>query len=173
MVQPNDTGTGATRLAFEVHEYSGLGIALLLLVWWALLLFRLGGRIGQLAPWTTAAGRKAMVREGALVASCLRRFTLPTPDETGAIAGGLQGIGLTAFFLQAASGLGWWLAEPNNPNLQDAFLALHHVIAIFVWVFLCVHVAAALVHEMLGHGTFRTILPRGRGEPPRSVDPPI
>jgi cytochrome b561 len=161
--RPGPVASGTEAAGFTVHEYVGLATMTIVASFWLwLLVRRLETDPGVLFPWFSRR-QLAALRDD--VASHLRAatgLTLPDPDRSPALAPAIQGLGLMIVLVMAATGTAGYLTwTPGTPMTGFAGLAfdIHGTLANALWAYVIVHVAATLLHELLGHRLLRRVLP--------------
>ncbi|MCF8467226.1 MAG: cytochrome b/b6 domain-containing protein [Sneathiella sp.] len=140
---------------YEIHEYLGIALLIVLLVHWLWSLVR-GGPVslGQFFPWFTAARRAALWADIRLYLAHIVKFRLPGTDEPSPLAGAVQGLGLLVVTAMAASGTIIYFYTPETWQitgwLRQVF-EIHELLANLVWAYLVVHIGASILHRFFGH----------------------
>jgi cytochrome b561 len=141
------------REAFEIHARIGPTVAVIcLLHWlWICLPYARPG-VGYLFPWLRKDGRAALRRDFAE----LGRLKLPARKQQGALAGTVQGLGLSAVTGSVVGGmisyLGYFVGVPISAHALHLTAWEQVIMAWFVWAFLIGHVSMALLHWTGGLG---------------------
>lgn len=131
---------------FQLHRFWGLGVLAVLAVHW---LWQLSGRasngMGALFPWCFRQRRVAVAASlGGLLS-----FPPREPKKNlRALAGMLQGLGLLAASLLAATGLIMFFGMADSGAASaavNAFRTLHGYASLLMWIYLAAHVGTVLL----------------------------
>lgn len=151
--KPGDARSALASAVFEAHETVGIGVLALLLTRW---LWQLSGHaangLGQLFPWFSRQRRAAVLGE----LQRLARLRFKEIPESGALAGGVHGLGLVLAAAMALSGTVIFFGmgeDGTTPAAVAALKEVHSFLATFMWIYLIGHGAMAAVHQWLGHRT--------------------
>ncbi len=142
-------------LLFEVHEYVGLFLVLLVLARW-IWGFTWQGNANwrTLFPWLTTEGRRELVDDLRREPADWLRGRLPEPSGHDAIAKTVHGLMILTVTGMAATGLALyfgWNEHGKQTGLIEAIGEVHETLSIMMWVLLGGHVFMALWHQALGH----------------------
>ncbi len=152
--EPGAPVGGIAGTLYHAHATLGLAVFGLLGMHW---LWQLSGHttdgMGHLFPWFAAPRRAAVGREmGQLVASRLKQI-----PESGALAGGVHGLGLLAATAMGATGTILYFgmgADGSASPVVHAVKESHGFMATFMWIYLGGHGAMAALHQWSGRGAF-------------------
>lgn len=141
--------SGPESIAFEIHEWVGLGTLVIVLLHWIWSAVGVNGLgLRHLFP-LGAAGRKELSNELLGLGS----LQVPPGGPSGRLSGLVHGLGLLAATAMVATGAVIFFAMPENsttlPPVAEQAKDLHEFFSVFVWVYWAAHVAMALVHEFI------------------------
>ncbi len=148
-------------LLFDMHEYIGLFLVLLVLARWAWgFMWRGNANWHTMFLWLTAQGRKELADDLKREPASWLKGRLPAPTERDAIAKTVHGFMILTATGMALTGLtlyfGW-----NEQGHQTALVAgiseIHETLSSILWILLGGHVFMALWHQMLGHNVLGKI----------------
>jgi cytochrome b561 len=149
-------------LFFRWHEWVGLAALIVLALSWAYRGTSAGRSTGtRLFPWASAARLREIVVDLRNFV-CLRWALL---SEESALSGTIHGFGLLLATALAITGgamyVELWPADVLTPTGRS-IMRVHSFLSTFMWIYLGGHVAMALWHEYIGHGTLRRMFSFGR-----------
>lgn len=143
-------------LSFEIHEWVGMAALFVVLAHWIWSIrSRDNSNIGYLFPWGKT-GLESVMND----LRALKNRRLPEGGGQGGLPGFMHGLGFLAVTGMAATGgiLFFILPEDGSKNaLAELFHHIHGFIANFVWAYWGGHLAAALLHKMMGHDTVKNM----------------
>lgn len=148
---------------FSLHAWLGIALAaaLALRVAWG----AAGPAAARFSHWVPyTAARLRLVGEDLLGLLALR---LPRRPAHQGLAGLVQAFGLAAFAWMALTGLPLYFLESPGEDaggLWGALEELHEAGEGLVWVYLGLHVGAAVAHGLAGHGEWREMFFMARRE---------
>jgi hypothetical protein len=168
--RPGRTASAWQSGNFLVHDLTGLAVlAAVTAMAAALATMRRRGGLRHVMPWVQAAGRAAIVRELAALAT----RPLAGAGRLFTVARTIQGTGLA--LLAVLGGTGWAMHGPlgRGERLEGAMALLkevHEAAGSLLWVWLALHVAMALPALLAGRRAVLDIFRFGRGAvpPPRA-----
>lgn len=150
---PPDSSSGE-NLMFEIHEYSGIAIFILIFGFWVHAMRRQGGTpMNRLFPWFSSPSHAALIADAKIYLTALKHFRLPDHKDHAPLPSAFHGLGILAVMLMTATGLIMFVslkAGAGDSALFSQFANLHHFLAKFVWVYLIVHAAAAFLNQFAG-----------------------
>lgn len=155
--RPDEPG----NFLYEVHEKLGVALFAVLMIHWLWSLVR-GGPVSlaQLYPWFSRDRRAALWQDMRHYLGAIVTFRLPPADEPSPLAGAIQGVGLLAATLLAATGTLIFFNVGENWQFS-AWLKLvkevHELLGPLMWGYLVVHVGASVLHEIFGHHVIRSM----------------
>lgn len=148
---------------FEVHEFLGISIALLIVIRLMLAFSGIAGANWRnLFPWLTQEGRGQLQHEIKAQASGWKKGKLAPPEEGESVARSVHGLMLLTVLGMAATGValffGW-----NEHGSQTAMIHLvgeaHEIIVGLVEALIALHILAVIVHVRGGHAMIDRIRP--------------
>lgn len=143
---------------YVIHETLGLVVMFVLAAHWLWMLAGYAGQPGLLFPWFSKNGYATLRDDARRYLAALAERRLPADDTPSPLAGALQGIGLLAGTVLAATGVVLWMAivpdQRLSPNMRIV-KEIHEMMGPVMWAFLAIHPTAGLIHELAGHGTLR------------------
>jgi cytochrome b561 len=154
---------------FEIHQYIGSALLLLLLAHWAWSASRhYAGELGMLVPWSSRT-RLADLRDDARrMLRDATRLRLPSADRPRPGSAAVEGLGLLTATCMAASGVVWILgSQPDGATGPFIHLvkSAHGAMGTVMWIYLLAHAGMAVLHQWAGEGTLRTMfVPRRAGD---------
>ncbi|MFL5337060.1 MAG: cytochrome b/b6 domain-containing protein [Geminicoccaceae bacterium] len=161
--RPGRELTALQGSAFAVHQWVGLAMAVVIVLFWLwLTLRRVGTAPGQLFPWFSARRLRAVRTDLAGYARAATRLSLPDPETSGALAGALHGLGLLIALAMAPTGTIGWLAWDQSAAMSSfapGVFEVHGAIANLMWAYVIAHVGATVLHELVGHRLLRRMAP--------------
>jgi len=150
MVHPSSSHPG--NFLFTLHEFAGLAVAALLVAHWGYMLPKYRATPYYLFPWIKAADRAALIADAKATFAALRERKLPESDVPTPLVGAVQGFGLIVVSVMAVTGTVLFLvAGPNGLGLIGGLAeGIHEFFSSLLWLYLIVHVAAAVLHQLFG-----------------------
>lgn len=136
---------------FEVHEWLGLAIAAIVLVFWGLAFKHRREGIHHMFPWSPQSLKAATRELGAAL-----RGRLATGGPGGKLAGLIHGLGFLAATAMAASGsIIFVLIEQDQSRSAFAHTVkeFHETVATLLIIYWVGHVAMGIIHRLSGHST--------------------
>lgn len=166
MQAPNARHPG--NVFFAVHQVSGIAEALIVLLFWGVVVTRLVGTdAGLLVPWFGAVRRQAFYADVRLHLTAFRKRRFPPFIEESPFAAALHGLGLLLISAMAATGLVYYLAGvAGYQDFPVVGLAMdaHRLMANLVWAYLIGHGFIALLHHYGGDQNLNVMWSLGRTE---------
>ncbi|MDQ6957478.1 MAG: cytochrome b/b6 domain-containing protein [Mariprofundaceae bacterium] len=152
-------GTNQTTVAgsflFEIHEYIGLFLVLIVLTRWVWgFMCRGNANWHTMFLWLTAQGRKELADDLRREPLSWLKGKLPEPTERDAIAKTMHGIMILTATGMVLTGLALyfgWNEQGNQTALVDGVGEIHETLSGILWTLLGGHVFMALWHQMSGH----------------------
>ena len=155
--KPDAVRSTLESLSFEMHEFLGLSMLALILIWLVWLLRRRGEPVlSELFPWTGHAGRNALMLSVRLTLHQARRGMLAGETEIQPLVKTVHGLGFACIALMAFSGTFVWLGMDDSgqmPQWTHLVLEFHQFMATFAWIYLGGHAGMALLHQFSGDNT--------------------
>lgn len=150
-------GRGRTEnLAYELHEYVGIGTLALMVLYALWIAFRhREARVGELFPWVSPQRLSNLAADVRAHLAAFRRGRFPD-DEHRPLATAVHGLGLLVMAGMAATG-GLTLLSIVPQDIRGLSLSTHELLSKALWAYLIGHAGMALLHELAGHRVFRTI----------------
>jgi len=150
-------------LGFEVHEFLGLTIAGLILIRLILAMTSLpGANWRELAPWTSAEGRKQLASEIQTQMAGWKQGKLSPPEDGETAARCVHGLILLAGIIMGISGtilfFGWSTTAPQT-EIIELIASMHEVVVGGLEALLGAHVLAVIIHQRQGHHIVDRIKP--------------
>jgi cytochrome b561 len=138
----------------EVHRWSGICVAgLVLLHWLWLLTGHVTGGWGHLFPWFSAPRLRALVADVKELPNWFRGAFPGQQEETTPLAGAVHGLGLLLISCMAVAGAVIFFRMGPHGSMSR-FVATVREIHMFagevLWVYLAGHVGMALLHQLRG-----------------------
>jgi len=157
------TGPVEASLGFEVHEYLGLFIGLLLLIRIALAMTSLpGANWKHLFPWLFTSGRKQLSDEIKLQMVGWKSMKLASPEDGEAVARSVHGLIILSSITMAVTGallyFGWSTTAPQT-GLVELVAEIHRFIVGMLEALLAAHILAVILHQRQGHNIISRIKP--------------
>jgi cytochrome b561 len=158
-------------LFFRWHEWIVLAALIVLVLSWVYRTTPVGRSAGaRLFPWASAAGLRQIAADLRNFA-CLRWAVL---SEDSALSGTIHGLGLLLATALAVTGgalyVTLWPADVLSPTGRS-IMRVHSFLSTFMWIYLGGHVAMALWHQYVGHGTLQRMFSLRRT--PRDIQPAV
>jgi len=142
-------------LLFEMHEYIGLFLVLLVLARWGWgVSWRGNANWHTLFLWLTVEGRKELADDLRREPLSWLKGKLPEPTERDAIAKTVHGLMLLTATGMALTGLilyFGWNEQGHQTALVDGIGEIHETLSGILWTLLGGHVFMALWHQISGH----------------------
>ena len=159
---PN-TGPVEETLGFEVHEYLGLFIGLLMILRIGLAMTSLpGAGWRDLFPWLSADGRDQLGTEIKTQMAGWKQAKLAAPEDGEAVARSVHGLILLAVTVMGATGtalyFGWSTTAPQT-ELIEFIAETHELVVAGLEVLLAAHILAVVMHQIQGHNIIARIKP--------------
>lgn len=146
--------TGRAHIFFEIHRFSGISAAALILMHW---LWGLSGHVaggwGQLFPWFSRTRRRKLTDGLKALPAWLLGKSDDAQDRILNLAGAAHGLGLLAVSAMALTGsiLFFGLApDMTGSSLVNRVKHIHMFMANFIWVYVIGHVVMAFIHQLRG-----------------------
>jgi len=142
-------------LLFEMHEYIGLFLVLLVLarlIWG--FMWRGNANWHTMFLWLTVEGRKELADDLRREPLSWLKGKLPEPTERDAIAKTVHGFMILTVTGMALTGLALyfgWNEQGHQSMLVDGISEIHETLSGILWTLLGGHVFMALWHQMSGH----------------------
>jgi len=147
MVHPGADHPG--NFLFTIHEFAGLAVAALLVAHWAHMLPKYRATPYYLFPWSKAADRAALLADAKATFQALRERKLPESDVPTPLVGAVQGFGLIVVSVMAVTGTVLFLVSGAGV-IGGVAEGIHEFAASLLWLYLIVHVVAAVLHQLFG-----------------------
>jgi cytochrome b561 len=145
---------GKAHIFFEIHRFSGISAAALILMHW---LWGLSGHVaggwGQLFPWFSRTRRRKLTDGLKALPAWLLGKSDDAQDRILNLAGAAHGLGLLAVSAMALTGsiLFFGLApDMTGSSLVNSVKHIHMFMANFIWVYVIGHVVMAVIHQLRG-----------------------
>lgn len=150
-------------IGFEVHEYLGLFIGLLLLLRIILAMTSLpGANWKHLFPWLFAAGRKQLKGEIKIQLAGWKSMKLAPPEDGEAVARSVHGLITLSAIIMAATGallyFGWSTTAPQT-DVIELIASIHELVVGGLEALLGAHILAVILHQRQGHDIISRIKP--------------
>jgi len=150
-------------LGFEVHEYLGLFIALLLIIRIFLAMTSLpGANWRHLFPWMFASGRHQLSCEIKLQMSGWKSMKLAPPEDGEAVGRSVHGLIILCSITMAVTGtllyFGWSITAPQT-DMVELIAEIHELVVGGLEVLLGAHILAVILHQRQGHDIISRIKP--------------
>lgn len=155
--KPGMAADGLAYEFFEAHEIVGLTALAFVLLHWIWLFRASDTHFSTLFPWGRE-GIKQIVQD---LKALSKRQLLPGGPGAGGLVGLIHGFGLLAVTgMTATGGAIFYLMETHQipSKLAHDIMAIHELIAGFVWVYWAGHGGMALLHTLAGHDTLQKML---------------
>jgi len=142
-------------LLFEIHEYIGLFLVLLVLARWVWgVMWRGNANWHTMFLWLTVEGRKELADDLRREPLSWLKGKLPEPTERDAIAKTVHGIMILTATGMVLTGLALyfgWNEQGNQTALVGGVGEIHETLSGILWTLLGGHVFMALWHQVSGH----------------------
>ncbi|MDQ6959542.1 MAG: cytochrome b/b6 domain-containing protein [Mariprofundaceae bacterium] len=142
-------------LLFEIHEYIGLFLVLIVLARWLWgFMWRGNANWHTMFLWLTADGRKELADDLRREPMGWLKGKLPEPTERDAIAKTVHGFMILTATGMALTGLTLyfgWNEQGHQAALIDDIGEIHETLSGILWTLLGGHVFMALWHQVSGH----------------------
>ncbi len=150
----------APSTLYTLHEYIGIASLGIVCAFWLWTFVRHGEtRIVKLLPWLSPHGIAAVVEDAVdLIRAVLRRDV--SGESSGALASAVHGLGLLVVTAMASTGTAWFF---SSGHVAHYAMALHSLVANFMWAYLIGHSGLAALHHLLGSDILRRMFWIRRG----------
>jgi cytochrome b561 len=155
--KPGRIRTEGQELFFEVHEWFGVIVLVLVLLRFVFIMDR--NEWARLFPWITAEGCKGIVSELKKVPGWFVG-KLRDAGEEDYLAKTVHGLGLLLALALGFSGTVLFAGMNPDGSMGDTvhfFKETHEVLGELLWIYLSGHVFMALLHQLMGHKSLQRI----------------
>jgi cytochrome b561 len=154
VTRPARIPTEPGHALFQIHQWSGISVAGLLLIHW---LWQLAGHVtngwGHLFPWYSRNHMRQLVSDLKTLPNWIRNGFPDQRVETLPLAGAVHGLGLLSVSAMALTGATIFFAMAPDGGLSPFVMHIadvHGFVANFVWVYVFGHAGMALYHQLSG-----------------------
>ncbi len=145
----------AGGILFDMHEYLGLFLVLIVLARWIWgFTWRGNANWHTMFIWITPEGRQELLDDLRREPLVWLRGRLPAPSERDAIAKTIHGLMILTVTGMALTGLALyfgWNEKGHQSLLVDGIGEIHSSMSVAMWTLLGGHVFMALWHQIMGH----------------------
>ena len=156
-LRPGRARTALEAVTFAWHQYVGLALVIILAVHWLLQMARHAPKgLAHLFPWFSRDRMERLKLE----AHELLTLRLREPEKQDAIAGAFQGLGIVIATVMAITGCAVYFGMADDGTMSAttrSIRSVHTTVALLMWGYLGVHVAATLAHLAVGHRSILAI----------------
>jgi len=120
---------------------------------------------GRLVPWFSKKYLQLFFKSAKKEVPGIFSGHLAPPEDKGALAGAVHGIGFILLLCLGLSGLYVLLGLRSDGTMSEdvlTLLSMHEICGIIVWAFLAAHILMTLYHLILGQRRILDIFQRGR-----------
>ncbi|HEX7342564.1 MAG TPA: cytochrome b/b6 domain-containing protein [Rhodanobacteraceae bacterium] len=142
---------------FVVHEILGATILVLVAAHWIWSCTHRGEGLRHLFPWSRT--RLHEVLDDLLSSIRVRRLHAGGPSTHGSLAGFVHGLGLLTITAMVIIGGAFYLARLAGMSFGhlDLIEDVHDTFAVILWVYWGGHLAATVLHSLLGQPVWRSM----------------
>ncbi|MGH8398540.1 MAG: cytochrome b/b6 domain-containing protein [Gammaproteobacteria bacterium] len=148
-------------LGFEIHEILGATILVLIILHWLWSLTHPNEGLRHLFPWT----RAGMLNVGKELWQGIRYQRLPPggPGKDGGLAGFIHGLGLLAITAMVITGATFYFSRMGGAGKSTLEIIedIHDTFAVIAWIYWGGHLAAAVLHSLLGRPVLKRMFRLG------------
>ncbi|MDX8403701.1 MAG: cytochrome b/b6 domain-containing protein [Mariprofundaceae bacterium] len=155
--KPGRIRTEDQELFFEVHEWFGVIVLVLVLLRFVFIMDR--EEWPKLFPWITAEGRRGIISELKEVPGWLVG-KLRDAGEQDYVAKTVHGLGLLLALGLGMTGTILFVGMNPDGSMDDVvhfFKEVHELLGELLWYYVIGHVFMALLHQLLGHRSLQRI----------------
>ena len=156
---------GWSYVLFSWHIIFFGWLAFLISALYAGIRFAEPGQWNRLIPWFTKEGRTAFIKSAKSELPGIFKGNLRPPEEQGALAGAMHGLGFTLLIMMGLTGAYVMNGVRSDGSMTTdmlLFLDLHSFFGVLTWTFLSLHVSMVIYHLILGHRHILDIFERFR-----------
>ncbi|OEJ67727.1 cytochrome b/b6 domain-containing protein [Magnetovibrio blakemorei] len=152
----------AGDILYDVHELLGAALLGVLVLHWLWSMTRSGQvGIGRLFPWFSITRINDLKTDIGRYRKALGHGRLPESDESSALAGAFEGLGLIVGTALAVSGtliLVYAVEGQRMTGWLHDIKEIHEILGPLMWGYLGVHAAAGFAHQLSGHGSLSAMM---------------
>jgi cytochrome b561 len=139
---------------FEIHEYAGIAVFILILGLCLNVLVRARGtETDLLFPWFSGDRRKAVWADVRAHVRAASHFRLPAHAERSPLASAVHGLGILLILAMAGTGVAWFIANQVGDSARawgGAARETHEFLSNLVWAYLIGHAGLASLNQVTG-----------------------